>query len=292
MSDGRGAVRRPRKSVAPQQVQRLDLIPNWYCGRPRAPAGFRRLLHEIELEAVLREPDEPVAPRVAVVAAEAQRRWAAYGHAVVPEGLRAVRVPEEHELDVVLAQQVEELDGRGSVHEQHGLAPIRLGGQVLDQPAVLAGDIGLGEVAVLFGEGHEVPSAPIEAVVDRPQDTLVVLDAADAFDVLVLVAVPALRFQLNMAVVAAVDGADWCCDRRDRVAEVLKLRRRANIGEVARRENEVGGRLPLQLPEVARQARAGLGPQPGPLRSVVWLGAHVGIGDLRQREFFVLTLRC
>ena len=87
MSDGRGAVRRPRKSVAPQQVQRLDLIPNEYSRRPRAPAGFRRLLHEIELEAVLREPDEPVAPRVAVVATEAQRSRTADGHAVVTEGL-------------------------------------------------------------------------------------------------------------------------------------------------------------------------------------------------------------
>ena len=87
VADGCGAVSRSWKCVAPQEVQRLDLFPNWYCGRPRAPACLRRLLHEIELEAVLRETYEPVASRVAVVATEAQRSRATYGHAVVTEGL-------------------------------------------------------------------------------------------------------------------------------------------------------------------------------------------------------------
>ena len=136
-----------------------------------------------------------------------------------------------------------------------------------------------------------MPSAPIKAVVDRPQDSLIVLNAAHTLDVLVPVTVPALRFQLNMAVVAAVDRANWCCDRRDRVAEVLQLRRRADVGEIAGGEYEVGAGLSLQLTQVARQARAGLRPQPGPLRPVVGFGAYVGIGDLRQGEFFVLAFR-
>ena len=87
VADGHGAVSRSRKSVAPQPIQFLSLSANEYSRRPRAPACLRRLLHEIELEAVLRETYEPVASRVAVVAAEAQRSRAAYGHAVVTEGL-------------------------------------------------------------------------------------------------------------------------------------------------------------------------------------------------------------
>ena len=43
-----------------------------------------------------------------------------------------MRVPEEHEIDVVSAQQVEELDGRRSVHEQHRLTPFLLGREVFD----------------------------------------------------------------------------------------------------------------------------------------------------------------
>ena len=58
------------------------------------------------------------------------------------------------------------------------------------EPAVFARDVGLGEVAVLFREGDEMPSSPVEAVVDWPQYLLVVLDAAHALDVLVLVAIP------------------------------------------------------------------------------------------------------
>ena len=92
---------------------------------------------------MLREPDEPVASRVAVVAAEAQGSRTAYGHALVLKCLGAVRVTEEHELDVVLAKQVKELDGGRGVHEQHRLAPGRLNGQVFDEPPVLAGDVGL-----------------------------------------------------------------------------------------------------------------------------------------------------
>ena len=137
-----------------------------------------------------------------------------------------------------------------------------------------------------------MPPAPVEAVVDRPQHTLVVLDAAHALDVLVLVPVPALRLQLDVAVVATVDRTDGSLDGRYRVAEKLKLSHGADIGEVAGREHEVRRRLPLQLSQVARQARPRLRSQPGPLRPVVWLRADVGVGDLRQREFLVLTLRC
>ena len=75
-----------------------------------------------------------------------------------------------------------------------------------------------------------MPSAPVEAVVDRPQHLLVVLNAAHPLDVLVHVAIPALRLQLDMTVVPAVHGAYRRLDGSYGVAEELKLCHRPDVG--------------------------------------------------------------
>ena len=104
MSNGAARCVGPGSAWLHSKVQRLVLSANEYSRRPRAPARLCCLLYEVELEAVVRKSHEPVTPRVAVVATEAQRSRAAYRHAVVHEGLRAVRVTEQHELDVVSGQ--------------------------------------------------------------------------------------------------------------------------------------------------------------------------------------------